>query len=120
MIWWNGEPLPIPAAPLQYSYRDIEGANSGQTLGGSYSKKVIARKEDVLATWSDLTAEEAAIIARIKNSVYGSLTFYSPQLGRFITRTVYTEDVSAEITSATFDGGALRTDTSLSVQFRQR
>ena len=81
---------------------------------------MIARKEDVLATWSDLTAEEAAIIARIKNSVYGSLTFYSPQLGRFVTRTVYTEDFSAEITSAAFDGGAFRTDTSLSVQLNTR
>lgn len=120
MLWWNGEPLPIPAAPLQYSYRDIEGANSGQTLGGVYSKKVIARKEDVLATWSDLTAKEAAIIAKIKGSVYGSLTFYSVQLRRFVTRTVYTEDISAEIISAAFGGGTLKTDTSLSVQFRQR
>lgn len=120
MLWWNGEPLPIPAAPIQYTYRDIEGANSGQTLGGSYSKKIIAHKEDIMVTWAGLTSEEAAAVTKIKNTAYGSLTFYSVQLGRYVTRSVYTEDVPTEISSAVFTGGVLKTDTSMSVQFRQR
>ena len=47
MMWWNGDPLPIPSPEIRYEYRMIEGTNSGQTLGGYYSKKIIAKKEDL-------------------------------------------------------------------------
>lgn len=56
MMWWNGEPLPIPSPGISFEERIVEGTNSGQTLGGSYSKKIIARKEDVRVTWEGLTA----------------------------------------------------------------
>ena len=120
MIWWNGEPLPVPAAPIQYTYRDIEGTNSGYTLGGSYSKKVIARKEDVLVTWQALTPKEAAAVAKVKRSTYGSLTYYSPQAGGYITRTMFTEDMTQELTGASLHLGVLDGDLDASVQFRQR
>lgn len=58
MMWWNGEPLPTPSPGISFEERIVEGTNSGQTLGGSYSKKIIARKEDVRVTWEGLTAEE--------------------------------------------------------------
>lgn len=50
MMWWNGEPLPTPSPGISFEERIVEGTNSGQTLGGSYSKKIIARKEDVRVT----------------------------------------------------------------------
>ena len=68
--------------------RIVEGTNSGQTLGGSYSKKIIARKEDVRVTWEGLTAEESAAIGKIDASTYGKLTYYSPSKGKFLTKTM--------------------------------
>ena len=120
MLWWNGEPLPVPSAAIEYSYRDIEGTNSGQTLGGSYSKKVIAKKEDLLVSWAGLSAAEAAVVAKIKSSTYGRLTYYSPQKKRFITGNFYTEDMSQQLNSAHLRLGQLEGDISSSVQFRMR
>lgn len=120
MLWWNGTPLPVPAAPIGYTYRDIEGSNSGQTLGGEYSKKVIARKEDLLITWEGLSAAEAAAVAQIKASTYGALTYYSPQKGAFRTATFYTEDMSQQLTSAQLNLGMLEGDFTASLQFRQK
>lgn len=71
MMWWNGEPLPIPSPGISFEERIVEGTNSGQTLGGTYSKKIIARKEDVRVTWEGLTAEESAVIGKIDASTYG-------------------------------------------------
>lgn len=120
MIWWNGEPLPVPAAPIQYTYRDIEGTNSGQTLGGIYSKKVIARKEDVLVTWQALSAKDAAIVAAVRNSTYGRLTYYSPAAGRFVTNTVYIENHTHELNEGALPLGVFNGDFNASIQFRQR
>lgn len=120
MMWWNGEPLPVPAAPIQYTYRDIEGSNSGQTLGGSYSKKVIARKEDLLVTWQALSADEAQTVAKIRNSVYGRLTYYSPEKGCYITNTFYTDMHSHELTDASFRQGIISGEFNATVQFKQR
>ena len=120
MLWFNGEPLPVPAAPIQYTYRDIEGANSGQTLGGSYSKKVIAHKEDILITWQALSPDEAAQIAKLRNSIYGRLTYYSPAAGGFITNNVYIESHTHELTDAQLTDGALYGSLNALVQFRQR
>ncbi len=120
MMWWNGEPMPVPAAPIQYTYRDIEGTNSGQTLGGSYSKKVIARKEDLLVTWQSLSAEEAQIVAKIRNSIYGRLTYYSPEKGCFITNTVYTDMHSHNMTGAVMLNGTIIGDFDVTIQFKQR
>ena len=120
MLWFNGEPLPVPAAPIQYTYRDIEGTNSGQTLGGSYSKKVIARKEDILVTWQSLSTDEAAQIAKLRNSTYGRLTYYSPAAGVFITNNVYIESHTHELTDALLTGGELYGSFNASIQFRQR
>lgn len=66
MMWWNGEPLPTPSPGISFEERIVEGTNSGQTLGGSYSKKIIARKEDVRVTWEGLTAEESAAIGNCR------------------------------------------------------
>lgn len=121
MIWWNGVPLPVPIAPIQYSYRDIEGTNSGQTLGGTYSKKVIARKEDLLVQWAALSPEEIAAVAKVKSSATGRLTYYSPQAEKFVTKTMYTEDMTAELTDARVTDTTLQYgDFSASVQFRER
>ena len=32
MMWWNGEPLPIPSPGISFEERIVEGTNSGQTL----------------------------------------------------------------------------------------
>ena len=120
MIWWNGVPLPVPVSPIAFTYRDIEGTNSGQTLGGSYSKKVIARKEDVLLTWQGLTEAEAKVVAAVKKSTYGNLTYYSPQAGKYITAVMYTEDLSEELTDAQLPNGGLSGEFNANVQFRQR
>lgn len=120
MIWWNGVPLPVPVSPITYTYRDIEGTNSGQTLGGSYSKKVIARKEDVLLTWQGLSEVEAKAVAAVKKNSYGNLTYYSPQAGKFITAMMYTEDLTAELTDAQLPSGRLLGEFNASVQFRQK
>lgn len=119
MMWWNGSPLPVPIAPIQYGYRDIEGTNSGQTLGGSYSKKVIARKEDLIVQWAALSPEEAA--AAVKKSTFGQLTYYSLQSEKFVTKTMYTEDLTAELTDARVTDTTLQYgDFSASVQFKER
>lgn len=120
MLWWNGSPLPVPSAPLSYSYRDIEGTNSGQTLGGYYSKKVIARKEDIDVKWEGLSPEDAAVIAGIKRAVYGRLTYYSPQAGAFITSNVYTEDLTEDINAAALNSGELSAELSAALKFKQR
>ena len=120
MLWWNGVPLPTPAAPIDYNYRDIEGANSGMTLGGSYSKNIISRKEDVHVVWESLSAEEAAVISSVKNSTYGRLTYFSPKAGKFITATMYTEDLTEQLNSAQLKLGALSGDLRAELQFRQR
>lgn len=91
MMWWNGEPLPTPSPGISFEERIVEGTNSGQTLGGSYSKKIIARKEDVRVTWEGLTAEESAAIGKIDASTYGKLTYYSPSKGKFLTKTMHVE-----------------------------
>lgn len=119
MFWWNGLPLPVPIEPIQYTYRDIEGTNSGQTIGGSYSKKVIARKEDVMLQWDGLTAEEAKVIAEIKKSTFGRLSYYSPMSGKFVTKTMYTEDLTENINSGSLELGRLSADMSAALQFRQ-
>ncbi len=120
MLWWNGKPLPVPSAPLSYSYRDIEGANSGQTLGGYYSKKVIARKEDIDVRWDGLSKEDAAVIADIKRAVYGKLTYFSPQAGAFVTANVYTEELTEDINAAALDRGELSAEFSAALKFKQR
>ncbi len=120
MLWWNGKPLPVPSAPLSYSYRDIEGTNSGQTLGGYYSKKVIARKEDVDARWDGLSPDEAAVIADVKKAVYGRLTYYSPQAGKFVTANVFTEDLTETIDAADLNCGKLSAEFSAALKFTQR
>ncbi len=120
MLWWNGKPLPVPSAPLSYSYRDIEGTNSGQTLGGYYSKKVIAHKEDIEVKWDGLSPEEAADVADVKRAVYGRLTYYSPQAGTFITTNVYTEDLTEDINAAALHSGELSAELSAALKFKQR
>ena len=121
MMWWNGSPLPVPIAPIQYGYRDIEGTNSGQTLGGSYSKKVIARKEDLIVQWAALSPEEAAAVAAVKKSTFGRLTYYSPQAEKFVTKTMYTEELTEELTDARVIDTTLQYgDFSATVQFKER
>ncbi len=120
MLWWNGSPLPVPIAPIQYGYRDIEGTNSGQTLGGSYSKKVIARKEDLTVQWAALSPDEAAVVA-VKKSTFGQLTYYSPQAEKFVTKTMYTEELTAELTDARITDMTLKYGNfSASMQFKER
>lgn len=119
-MWWNGTPLPTPVAPIQYTRRDIEGTNSGQTLGGSFSKKVIARKEDLMITWEALSEAEAAVINQIKNSTYGTLTYYSPRAAAFVTKTMYTEDLTTQLTAADISCGVLMGDFGATIQFRER
>lgn len=120
MIWWNGEPLPVPAAPIQYTYRNIEGTNSGQTLGGLYSKKIIARKEDVLISWQSLSSDEAATVASISQSTYGRLTYYSPLAGGYVTKTMHIETHTHELNDAVLKTGSLVGDFSAAIQFKQR
>ena len=100
MMWWNGEPLPTPSPGISFEERIVEGTNSGQTLGGSYSKKIIARKEDVRVTWEGLTAEESAAIGKIDASTYGKLTYYSPSKGKFLTKTMHVESHTQDINEA--------------------
>lgn len=120
MLWWNGEPLPVPSPPIQYENRIVEGTNSGQTLGGTYSKKIIARKEDVLAKWEGLSAAESAMIGKINSSTYGNLTYYSPAAGRFVTRVMHVENFTDDMSEAVLDGGRLNGTFSVTVQFRER
>ncbi|MCI5667768.1 MAG: hypothetical protein MR291_03250 [Oscillospiraceae bacterium] len=120
MMWWNGDPLPIPSPEIRYEYRMIEGTNSGQTLGGYYSKKIIAKKEDLHVTWEGLSAEECAVIGRINNSTYGNLTYYSPAAGKYVTRTMHVESHSEDMTEADLDSGRLSGAFNVAVQFRER
>ena len=120
MMWWNGEPLPVPSPGISYEYRNVEGTNSGQTLGGTYSKKIIARKEDVLVSWDNLSAEESAVIGKINGSTYGRLTFYSPNARRFVTRTMHVESFAQEMSEADINLGVLDGGFSVSVQFREK
>ena len=118
-MWWNGEPLPIPSPGIG-EYRIVEGTNSGQTLGGTYSKKIIARKVDLQVNWENLSAEESAVIGKINEGTYGKLTFYSPDHGRYITRTMHVESHTAEISEAVLEHGSLDGSFSASVQFREK
>lgn len=120
MIWWNGAPLPVPSPPIQYENRIVEGTNSGQTLGGTYSKKIIARKEDVLIRWEELSAEECAVIGKINGSTYGNLTYYSPAAGRYVTRVMHIESFTEDMSEAELHGGRLSGSFSVTVQFRER
>ena len=120
MLWWNSEPLPIPSPPIQYENRIVEGTNSGQTLGGTYSKKIIARKEDLLVRWEGLSAAECAVIGKINNSTYGNLTYYSPAAGRFVTRVMHIESFTDDMSEAVLDSGKLDGTFSVTVQFRER
>lgn len=120
MIWWNGEPLPVPSSPIQCEKRIVEGTNSGQTLGGSYSKKVIARKEDVRLTWVDLSAEDCVTIAKINGATYGKLTYYSPSAGAFVTRTMHVESYTEDLTEADISAGKLSGSVDVAVQLRER
>lgn len=120
MMWWNGEPLPIPSPGIGYEYRIVEGTNSGQTLGGTYSKKIIARKEDVLVNWENLSAEECAVIGKINKGTYGNLTFYSPDAGKFVTRVMHVESHSAEISEGDIKYGKMSGSFTASVQFREK
>lgn len=120
MMWWNGEPLPTPSPGISFEERIVEGTNSGQTLGGSYSKKIIARKEDVRVTWEGLTAEESAAIGKIDASTYGMLTYYSPAKGKFLTKTMHVESHTQDINEADIQLGRFQGDISVTVQFREK
>ena len=120
MMWWNGVPLPVPSAPIHYEYRCIEGTNSGETLGGTYSKKIIARKEDLLVVWDDLSEQDCAVIGEINNATYGTLTYYSPAAGKFVSKVMHVESHIQEMSSAKLNMGALSGTFSANVQFRQR
>lgn len=119
-MWWNGEPLPVPSPGIGCEYRIVEGTNSGQTLGGTYSKKIIARKVDLQVNWENLSAEESAVIGKINEGTYGKLTFYSPDHGRYITRTMHVESHTADISEAVLERGNLDGSFSASVQFREK
>lgn len=120
MMWWNGEPLPIPSPGISCEERIVEGTNSGQTLGGSYSKKIIARKEDVRATWEELSAEECAVIGKINASTYGRLTYYSPAAGKFLTKTMHVESHVQDINEVDIQFGKLQGSITVTVQFREK
>lgn len=120
MMWWNGEPLPIPSQGIDYEYRIIEGTNSGQTLGGYYSKKIIARKEDVRATWEELSAEECAVIGKINASTYGKLTYYSPASGKFMTKIMYIESHTQCVNEADIQLGKLIGSFTVTVRFCEK
>ena len=120
MMWWNGEPLPTPSPGISFEERIVEGTNSGQTLGGSYSKKIIARKEDVRVTWEGLTAEESAAIGKIDASTYGKMTYYSPSKGKFLTKTMHVESHTQDINEADIQLGKFHGDISVTVQFREK
>lgn len=119
MIWWNAKPLPVPTA-VQYEYRTVEGTNSGQTLGGSYSKKIIARKEDIQISWEELSAEDCAAIGKINGSTYGRLTYYSPAAGKFVTKTMHVESHTQDMTAADMNMGGLSGAFNAAVQFREK
>ena len=120
MMWWNDIPLPVPSPGISYDYRIIEGTNSGQTLGGTYSKKIIARKEDLSVNWENLSAEECAVIGIINNSTYGDLTYYSPAAKRYVTKTMHVENHAEEISEAALDSGRMSGSFNVSVQFKER
>ena len=48
----------------------------------------------------NLSAEESAVIGKINEGTYGKLTFYSPDHGRYITRTMHVESHTAERSDA--------------------
>lgn len=120
MMWWNGKPLPVPSPPIHYEYRSIEGTNSGETLGGLYSKKIIARKEDLLVTWEGLSERDCAVIGEINKTTYGTLTYYSPAVGKYVSKTMHIESHTQEIASAALRMGALGGEFNVTVQFRQK
>lgn len=120
MMWWNGEPLPIPSPGISYEERIIEGTNSGQTLGGTYSKKVIARKEDVRVIWEGLSSEECAAIGKINTGTYGELTFFSPAHGIFLTKTMHIESYTEGMNDADIRLGKLQGSFNVTVQFREK
>lgn len=109
-----------PSPGISFEERIVEGTNSGQTLGGSYSKKIIARKEDVRVTWEGLTAEESAAIGKIDASTYGKLTYYSPSKGKFLTKTMHVESHTQDINEADIQLGKFQGDISVTVQFREK
>lgn len=119
-MWWNGKPLPVPSPPIQYEHRNVEGTNSGETLGGTYSKKIIARKEDLQVTWEDLSEQECAVIGEINKATYGTLTYYSPAAGKFVSRVMHIESYTEENSSAALNMGTLSGAFNVTVQFRQR
>ena len=103
-MWWNGSPLPVPIARTQYGYRDIECTTSGQTLGGSYSKKVIARKEYLLVQWAALSPQYAAAAAAVSGEALTGL-LWGVYAGDRLTRAFLLDgqgDACGE------DGGALK------------
>lgn len=121
MMWWNGEPLPTPSPGISFEERIVEGTNSGQTLGGSYSKKIIARKEDVRVTWEGLhRPRKAPQSAKSTPALTELLTYYSPSKGKFLTKTMHVESHTQDINEADIQLGKFQGDISVTVQFREK
>lgn len=89
-------------------------------------EKLVSKKEALDGLSSDMyqvgvdVAEEFVKGWKINEGTYGKLTFYSPDHGRYITRTMHVESHTAEISEAVLEHGSLDGSFSASVQFREK
>lgn len=71
--------------------------------------------------WAALSPEETVAVTEVKKSTFGQLTYYSPLAGKFVTKTMYTEDLTAELTDARVNDTTLQYgDFGAMVQFKKK
>ncbi len=71
-------------------------------------------------TWEGLSEQDCAVIGEINNATYGTLTYYSPAAGKYVSKTMHIESHTQEIASAALRMGVLGGEFSVTVQFRQK
>lgn len=89
---------------LKWQRNDVDSSETGRTLDGVLHRKRVASKVRLDITCRPLLAAEASNVLTAIMPVFVQVTYYDPQLGRTVTKTMYSNNNPASFCLRKPDG----------------
>lgn len=80
---------------MEYDEEDVSSSKAGRTEDGTMHKERIAQKVTLKLEWKGLTTAEIATVLAAFADEYISVTYLSPRVGTYTTKTFYVGGRSA-------------------------
>lgn len=89
---------------LKWQRTDVDGEGAGRALDGTLMRNRMATKIRLDVTCRPLTSAEASIVLSAVMPEWVSVTYYDPQMGSVITKTMYSNNNPASFLIKHSDG----------------